>query len=177
VSRFSAQDVVAGSSTRRTTRARSCTRLLALLVLGCATAESAPEDSAIAATDVWGDSALAAYVTAQAESTTAAWNAGDLAAFLAPYADSVVVVYPEGPEVGRERVTARLRRNQPWGGNPPTMESRVGRSTIMRLSPDHAIQTVEIILRAPRLPERSHWVTAVWRRLPDGWRVVHEQAF
>ena len=46
-----------------------------------------------------------------------------------------------------------------------------------QVADDLAIQTAEVLLAPARLAPRAAWVTAVWRRLPDGWRVVHEQSF
>ena len=160
---------------RRLVRALS---LATFLLAACARAESAPPaDSTRAADAAWTDSALTAYIAEQSDSGVAAWNRGDLAAYLAPFADSVVVVYPEGPETGRDRVEARQRRNQPWGGNPPTLQARIGRLAVTRLADDLAVQTVEVLLQPARLAPRAAWVTAVWRRHPDGWRIVHEQSF
>ena len=152
--------------------------VMPLLLAACARAESASTtDTILLADSAWTDAVLTEHLAVESDSAVAAWNRGDLAAYLAPFADSVVVVYPEGPETGRDRVEARQRRNQPWGGNPPTMQARVGRHSVTRLADDLAIQTVEVLLQPARLTPRSAWVTAVWRRLPEGWRVVHEQSF
>src|SRR4051812_6072062 len=87
------------------------------------------------------DSVLAAYVAAQADSGAAAWNRGDLVAFLAPYADSLVVVYPDGPVVGRNRIEALQRANAAWNGVRPADQARIGGSQLRRLDPDAAVQT------------------------------------
>ncbi len=123
------------------------------------------------------DSALAAYVAAQAASGAAAWNRGDLAAFLAPYADSVVMVYPTGPLIGRDRLEALQRANVAWNGTQPIEQAAIGKSQLRRIGPDDALQTAEIILRRPAGEERRLWSTVVWKRTSTGWRVVHEQSF
>ena len=123
------------------------------------------------------DTALALYVAAQADSGAAAWNRGDLRAFLAPYADSVVIVYPDGPLVGRDRLEAVQRANAAWNGARPPEQAAIGKSRLRRIGPGDALQTVEIILRRPGGGERRLWSTVLWTRTSAGWRVVHEQSF
>ena len=123
------------------------------------------------------DSALAQYVAAQAESGAAAWNRGDLTAFLAPYADSVVVVYPDGPIVGRDRLVALQRANVEWNGVPAVEQASRGASRMHRIAPDDALQIAEIVLRRTTGAERRLWATVLWHRTRTGWRVVHEQSF
>jgi len=120
-------------------------------------------------------SSVDGHINEQSRASAAAWNRGDLNAFLLPYASDVVVVRSSGRELGVQRLKAQLQRDQAWAG-PPLLKARVEESKVKQLSPKIAVQTALVVLSGPGHRDVRVWVTSIWERRSEGWRVVHEQS-
>lgn len=115
--------------------------------------------------------AIVGVLTAQAE----AWNRGDLESFLSGYWRSVETVFAGGDQVHRgfDAMAARYRTSY------PTRE-KMGRLTFSNLAfeqleGERAVVTGSWELQPTDSEKKPHGVfTLVWRRFPDGWKIVHD---
>ena len=133
--------------------------LLALLS-GCATADPARDRQEILA-----------VLSAQAE----AWNRGDLDAFLTGYRRSDETVFAGGGTVHRGFRAMEERYRTAY----PTRE-KMGRLAFSnlafeRLEGDGAVVTGSWELEVAGQEKKPGGVfTLLWRRFPDGWKIVHD---
>lgn len=129
-----------------------------LLLSSCATAELDRRD-------------ILAVLSAQAE----AWNRGDLDAFLTGYWHSDETVFAGGGTVHRGIRAMEERYRTAY----PTRE-KMGRLTFSNLAfelleGDRAVVTGSWELEVAGQEKRPEGVfTLLWRRFPDGWKVVHD---
>ena len=116
--------------------------------------------------------APAGVVAAQQE----AWNAGDLDAFLARgYWNSPELAFLSGGSwtTGYRTVLERYRRRYVEG------DAEMGRLTFSRLEtvelgPDHALVRGRWELDFDTQDDAGGLFSLVFRRLPEGWRVIHD---
>ena len=142
------------------TSSRSLLAAVLLLLAGCAAPDPAPDRAAIAG-----------VLAAQAD----AWNRGDLDAFLRGYWNSEHTVFAGGDTVhhGFEAMARRYREAYPTKEKMGTLS--FSNLTFESLEPDRAVVTGSWALELAGSDERPGGVfTLLWRRFPDGWKIVHD---
>jgi len=135
-----------------------------LLLLGCGGCASlAPKPVATA------DQEIRAVLEAQVQ----AWNAGDLRGFMKGYAKSDRTRFQSGGEVSLGWQTV-FERYQKRYGNRTSMGTLSFRELeVTVLGPDTAMATGRWRLERTQ-DSPSGLFTLVFRRTPDGWRIVHD---
>ena len=111
--------------------------------------------------------------TAQVE----AWNRGDLDAFMAGYWKSPdLVFFSNGTETrGWQATLDRYRaRYQAEGKRMGTLD--FPQFEILALGPEAAIARGRWRLKMPDGKELSGMTSVVFRKLPEGWRIVHDHS-
>ena len=102
-----------------------------------------------------------------------AWNRGDIDAFMNGYARSASTVFVSGDEVSRGWETVRDRYRVKY--SDPTKMGMLTFSEIevSMLSPEAAV--VFGRWRLKRANDEPHGrFTLIFKRLPEGWRIVHD---
>jgi beta-aspartyl-peptidase (threonine type) len=139
-----------------------------ILVLGTACAAMPePEPAPDAVKDV------RAVVTAQID----AWNRGDLEGYMAGYWKSPdLVFFSNGTETrGWQPTLDRYRaRYQAEGRRMGTLD--FPRLDIVTLGPDAAMVRGRWHLKMPDGTESSGMTSVIFRKLPEGWRIVHDHS-
>ena len=134
--------------------------VMLVFLAGCATMDSGDQKSAIRA-----------VLDAQAE----AWNRGDLEAFLEGYAKAGTTVFAGGDRVHRgfDAMAERYRKSY-------ATRERMGKLAFTGLSfesgeADRAVVTGGWELeRAGDEKKPGGVFTLIFRKLPEGWRIVHD---
>ena len=127
-------------------------------------ARAADATAATAVSDV--RTALAASVVA--------WNRGDLEAHVGVYADSAILL-PPGPQLGRAQARSNFTSYFAAGTRRPVLH--LDSLRVEALTPEAVLATGQWVLdEATGRGSRRGWFTELWRRTPQGWRIVHEQA-
>ena len=119
------------------------------------------------------ESAIAAVLQSQVE----AWNRGDLKAFMTGYWNSPDLVFASGAQETRgwEPVLQRYQARYQSGGNEMGKLSFTYVGGIRVLSSDFAYVDGQYHL-AMSSGKDSHGVfTLIFRKLPEGWRIVHDR--
>ena len=116
-----------------------------------------------------------AAIRAVFDTTTAGWNRGDLSAYLSAYTESATAMGANGPERGVNAIGDQMRAGY-WRTGRPIQNLHYEHMEIRPLGPDHALVTGQYVLRGAGRPDRTGWFTTIWRRTPDGWRMVHDHA-
>ena len=102
---------------------------------------------------------------------TAAWNRGEIDAFMAGYARSPETTFVSGDEVTRGWQTVRDRYAKKYDRREKMGTLTFSGLTITRLCDDAAIVVGSWSLE--RKEDRPHGkFTLLFRRLPEGWRIV-----
>jgi len=133
---------------------------LLLAVAGCATATVEADRSAILA-----------VLAAQAE----AWNRGDLDRFLDGYWRSDRTVFAGGGDVHRgfEAMAARYRKT--YGTREKMGKLAFSNLSFESIEADRAVVTGSWELEIAGQEARPGGVfTLIFRRVPEGWRIVHD---
>jgi ketosteroid isomerase-like protein len=117
----------------------------------------------------------AAAIRAQLDSMAAGWNRGDLHAYLSGYADSAVTRNSEGFVVG-VAAAEKVMRDGYWKTGRPEQALHFEHLAIRQLAPDVAIATGEYALSGGGQANHTGWFTTVWKRMPAGWRCVHDHS-
>ena len=133
-----------------------------LLLAGCAAPAQVGED---------GRSAVPALLQAQAE----AWNRGDLERFLDGYWRSERTVFAGGGEVHRgfEAMAARYRKS--YGSREKMGRLSFANLAFESVEAERAVVTGSWELEIAGQEARPGGVfTLILRRLPEGWRIVHD---
>ena len=102
-----------------------------------------------------------------------AWNRGDIDAFMNGYARSASTVFVSGDEVSRGWETVRDRYRVKY--SDPTKMGMLTFSEIevSMLSPEAAVVLGR--WRLKRANDEPHGrFTLIFKRLPEGWRIVHD---
>jgi uncharacterized protein (TIGR02246 family) len=141
-------------------------RVALLLMLGaaCSAAGTSPPDTVKDVRAVW---------TAQVD----AWNRGDLEGFMAGYWKSPdLVFFSNGTETrGWQATLDRYRaRYQADGKQMGTLD--FPDLEILALGPDAAMARGRWRLKMPDGKELSGMTSVVFRKLPEGWRIVHDHS-
>ena len=135
----------------------SCCILAAALF--CAAAEQAPNSVA----------EIQSLLTAQQD----AWNRGDVDAFLNGYARSASTVFVSQDEVSRGWETVRDRYRVKYSDRTKMGMLSFSEIEVTMLSPDAAVVLGR--WRLKRTNDEPHGrFTLIFKRLPEGWRIVHD---
>ena len=102
-----------------------------------------------------------------------AWNRGDIDGFMNGYARSASTVFISGDEARRGWETVRERYRQKYSDRTKMGALTFSEIEITLLSPDAA--AVLGRWRLKRANDEPHGrFTLIFRRLPEGWRIVHD---
>ena len=135
----------------------SCCILTAALVY--AAAEQAPNSVA----------EIQSVLTAQQD----AWNRGDIDAFMNGYARSASTVFVSQDEVSRGWETVRERYRMKYSDRTKMGTLSFSEIEVTMLSPDAAVVLGR--WRLKRTNDEPHGrFTLIFKRLPEGWRIVHD---
>jgi uncharacterized protein (TIGR02246 family) len=114
-------------------------------------------------------SEIRAVLSAQQE----AWNHGDIDGFMNGYARAETTVFVSGDEVTRGWQTVRDRYFRKYGDRAKMGTLTFSDLEIELLGPDCAVALGRWELK--RANDNPHGrFTLVFRRTPDGWRIVHD---
>jgi uncharacterized protein (TIGR02246 family) len=134
-----------------------CSILIAPFV--CAAAEQSPNSV----------SQIQSVLSAQQD----AWNRGDIDAFMNGYARSTSTVFVSEDEVRRGWETVRKRYQEKYSDRTKMGTLSFSEIEVTMLSPDAA--AVLGGWRLKRANDEPHGrFTLVFKRLPEGWRIVHD---
>jgi ketosteroid isomerase-like protein len=134
-----------------------CNILVAALV--CAESEQPPNSVA----------EIQSVLTAQQD----AWNRGDIDAFMYGYARSASTVFVSEDEVGRGWETVRDRYRIRYSDRAKMGTLSFSDIDVTMLSPDAAVVLGR--WRLKRTNDEPHGrFTLIFKRLPEGWRIVHD---
>jgi ketosteroid isomerase-like protein len=102
-----------------------------------------------------------------------AWNHGDIDRFMNGYAHSSHTVFVSEDTVRRGWQTVRDRYREKYSDRAKMGVLTFSNLEIMPLSPDSAVVLGRWKLQ--RAKDRPHGrFTLIFRRLPEGWRIVHD---
>ena len=134
-----------------------CNILMA--ALGCAEPEQ-PSNSV---------AEIQSVLTAQQD----AWNRGDIDAFMNGYAQSASTVFVSEDEVRRGWETVRDRYHLRYSDRAKMGTLSFSEIEVTMLSPDAAVVLGR--WRLKRANDEPHGrFTLIFKRLPEGWRIVHD---
>jgi uncharacterized protein (TIGR02246 family) len=102
-----------------------------------------------------------------------AWNRGDIDAFMNGYAQSASTVFISGDEVTRGWETVRDRYRVKYSDRAKMGTLSFSDIEVTMLSPDAAVVLGR--WRLKRANDEPHGrFTLIFKRLPEGWRIVHD---
>jgi uncharacterized protein (TIGR02246 family) len=102
-----------------------------------------------------------------------AWNRGDIDAFMNGYAQSASTVFVSEDEVRRGWETVRDRYRIRYSDRAKMGTLSFSNIEVTMLSPDAAV--VLGLWRLKRANDEPHGrFTLIFKRLPEGWRIVHD---
>ena len=134
-----------------------CNILMAALV--CAASEQPPNSAA----------EIQSVLTTQQD----AWNRGDIDTFMNGYARSASTVFVSEDEVGRGWETVRDRYRVKYSDRAKMGTLNFSEIEVTMLSPDAAVVLGR--WRLERGNDEPHGrFTLIFKRLPEGWRIVHD---
>ena len=134
-----------------------CYTLMAFLVCG------APEQASNSVAEIQ------AVLTAQQD----AWNRGDIDAFMNGYAQSASTVFISEDEVTRGWETVRDRYRAKYSDRAKMGTLSFSEIEVTMLSPDATVVLGR--WRLKRTTDEPHGrFTLIFKRLPEGWRIVHD---
>ena len=130
-----------------------------LMALVCAASEQPPNSAA----------EIQSVLTTQQD----AWNRGDIDAFMNGYARSTSTVFVSEDEVGRGWETVRDRYRVKYSDRAKMGTLSFSEIEVTMLSSDAAVVLGRWKLK--RAKDEPHGrFTLIFKRLPDGWRIVHD---
>lgn len=138
--------------------------LLLMLSAACSATETPAPDAVTDVRAVW---------TAQVE----AWNRSDLDGFMAGYWKSPdLVFFSNGTETrGWQATLDRYRlRYQAEGRRMGALD--FPKLDMVTLGPDAAMARGQWRLKTPEGKESSGMTSVIFRKLPEGWRIVHDHS-
>ncbi len=102
-----------------------------------------------------------------------AWNRGDIDTFMNGYARSASTVFVSEDEVGRGWETVRDRYRVKYSDRAKMGTLSFSDVEVTMLSPDAAVVLGR--WRLKRANDQPHGrFTLIFKRLPEGWRIVHD---
>ena len=130
-----------------------------IAVLACA----APEQASTSVAEIQ------SVLTAQQD----AWNRGDIDAFMNGYVRSASTVFVSQDEVSRGWETVRDRYRVKYSDRTKMGTLSFSEIEVTMLSPDAAVVLGR--WRLKRTSDEPHGrFTLIFKRLPEGWRIVHD---
>jgi beta-aspartyl-peptidase (threonine type) len=106
--------------------------------------------------------------------TAGAWNSGDLEGFLAPY-DTASTFMTDGGTIGKASLKERYAARYFLGGKP--VQRLAYDSLVVRpLGSAHLLMTGRYTLSGGGKPERRGHFTLIWRKTPEGWKILHDHS-
>jgi len=130
-----------------------------IAVLACA----APEQASTSLAEIQ------SILTAQQD----AWNRGDIDAFMNGYARSASTVFVSQDEVSRGWQTVRDRYRVKYSDRTKMGTLSFSEIEVTMLSPDAAVMLGRWRLKRANDEPRGRF-TLIFKRLPEGWRIVHD---
>ena len=130
-----------------------------IAVLACA----APEQASSSVAEIQ------SVLTAQQD----AWNRGDIDAFMNGYARSASTVFVSEDEVRRGWETVRDRYRVKYSDRTKMGTLSFSEIEVTMLSPDAAVMLGRWRLKRANDEPRGRF-TLIFKRLPEGWRIVHD---
>jgi uncharacterized protein (TIGR02246 family) len=112
---------------------------------------------------------IRAVLSAQQE----AWNRGDIDGFMNGYAHAETTVFVSGDEVTRGWQTVRDRYLRKYSDRAKMSTLTFSNLEIEPLGPDSAVVLGRWELKRANDNPHGHF-TLIFRRTPDGWRIVHD---
>ena len=150
-------------------RARLVCCLLGLFLVSISDSQSAPPSPASDAATRQSGAEIRAVLQAQQE----AWNRGDLDAFMNGYARSESTVLVSDDTVTRGGKSARDRYKIKYRSRAKMGKLRFSDLDIQSLGNEAAVVLGRWALKRANGVTQGHF-TLVFRRTPDGWRIVHD---
>lgn len=115
------------------------------------------------------DAEIRSVIAAQQE----AWNRGDIDAFMNGYARSTSTVFVSQDEVSRGWETVRDRYRVKYSDRMQMGTLGFSEIEVTMLSPDAAVVLGR--WRLKRTNDEPHGrFTLIFKRLPEGWRIIHD---
>jgi uncharacterized protein (TIGR02246 family) len=139
--------------------------LALLLVLGVGILHAADEKS--------GNAPLISEIRAVLRAQQEAWNRGDIDGFMNGYARAETTVFVSGDEVMRGWQTVRDRYLKKYNDRAKMGTLTFSDLEIEQLGPDSAVALGRWELNRAGDNPRGRF-TLVFRKMPDGWRIVHD---
>jgi uncharacterized protein (TIGR02246 family) len=102
-----------------------------------------------------------------------AWNRGDIDAFMDGYARSASTVFVSKDEVGRGWETVRKRYRVKYSDHAKMGTLSFSDIEVTKLSPDAAVVLGRWRLKRENNEPHGRF-TLIFKRLPEGWRIVHD---
>jgi len=102
-----------------------------------------------------------------------AWNRGDIDAFMNGYAQSASTVFVSEDEVRRGWETVRDRYRIRYSDRAKMGTLSFSNIEVTMLSPDAAVVLGSWRLKRPNDEPHGRF-TLIFKRLPEGWRIVHD---
>ena len=103
-----------------------------------------------------------------------AWNHGDIDAFMNGYARSASTVFVSEDEVRRGWETVRDRYHMRYSDRAKMGTLSFSEIEVTMLSPDAAVVLGRWKLKRENDEPHGRF-TLIFKRLPEGWRIVHDQ--
>lgn len=116
----------------------------------------------------------AGEIARRTRDSAGAWNRGDLAAFVADYDESATFVTGKGL-IGKAEMTRHYAEKYFHDGRPD-QELRFEEIQVTLLGGDHALSSGKWAVSGGGKPEQSGWFSLVWKRGPNGWRIIHDHS-
>ena len=139
------------------------TLLVICYILMAAFACAAPEQASTSVAEIQ------SVLTAQQD----AWNRGDIDAFMNGYARSASTVFVSQDEVSRGWETVRDRYRVKYSDRTKMGTLSFSEIEVTMLSPNAAVVLGR--WRLKRTSDEPHGrFTLIFKRLPEGWRIVHD---
>jgi uncharacterized protein (TIGR02246 family) len=146
--------------------------IVALAFVGLLAASCATTPAAKPASGWTGDEAAIRAATA---ASSAAWNRGDIKGHLAIYDEATTFMTTDGPRPGVAPIEEAFLKKY-FNNGVPKQSLAFSQVAVRRLGDDAALETGRFQLSGGGLPEQSGWFTLVWKRTPEGWRVIHDHS-
>jgi beta-aspartyl-peptidase (threonine type) len=147
---------------------------LTMAVVECVSC-ARPSTGRSIAVDLAEAASASAGIRAALDSTASGWNRGDLDGYLSAYDDSITSASRNGFVTGKA-AAAEVMRQGFWSTGRPLQQLRYEHLDVRMLGHDHALVTGQYVLSGADRPDRTGWFTTVWRRTPNGWRMIHDHS-
>ncbi len=152
--------------------------LVLLPVFGPASLARAEGQTEVARTRDQAESATESKIRAVLDGQVAAWNRGDLVGYMAGYWKSPDLSFYSSGTVTTGWQPTLFRYRQRYQGEGREMgQLTFGEVQILPLSENAAVVRGHWSLRMSRLGKEPRGLfTVVMKRLPEGWRIVHDHS-